>query len=68
MGQHALSVAAFDAKVDLANSRRRTWVPLGRAHAKATAGGGVSKDVMGRTWRMQMQGPWELLEKLMRGA
>jgi hypothetical protein len=67
MGQHALSVAAFDAKVDLANPRRKTWAPLGRAHAKAAAGGGgVSKEVMGRTWRMQ--GPRELLEKLMRGA
>jgi hypothetical protein len=79
MGQHALSVAAFDAAIDLAKSKRfllsEALSVRGRVLAAKGSGEGHGchwdehmqnqqlEEVMGR-----MQGPRELLEKLMRGA
>jgi hypothetical protein len=79
MGQHALSVAAFDAAIDLAKSKRfllsEALSVRGRVLAAKGSGEGYGchwdermqkqqlEEVMGR-----MQGPRELLEKLMRGA
>jgi hypothetical protein len=79
MGQHTLSVAAFDAAIDLAKSKRflLSEALTVRGWALVAKGGGEEhgchwdehmqkrqlEEVMGR-----MQGPRELLEKLMRGA
>jgi hypothetical protein len=79
MGQHTLSVAAFDAAIDLAKSKRfllsEALSVRGRVLAAKGSGEGHGchwddrmqkqqlEEVMGR-----MQGPRELLEKLMRGA
>jgi hypothetical protein len=82
-GQHALAVAAFDAAIDLAKSKRfllsEALSVRGRVLAAKGSGEGHGchwdehitsdmrkqqlEEVMGR-----MQGPRELLEKLMRGA
>jgi hypothetical protein len=79
MGQHMLSVAAFDAAIDLAKSKRfllsEALSVRGRVLVAKGSGEGHGchwdehmqnqqlEEVMGR-----MQGPRELLEKLMRGA
>jgi hypothetical protein len=79
MGQHTLSVAAFDAAIDLAKSKRfllsEALSVRGRVLVAKGSGEGHGchwdehmqkqqlEEVMGR-----MQGPRELLEKLMRGA
>jgi hypothetical protein len=79
MGQHALSVAAFDAAIDLAKAKRfllsEALSVRGRVLTAKGSGEGHGchwdehmqnqqlEEVMGR-----MQGPRELLEKLMRGA
>jgi hypothetical protein len=79
MGQHTLSVAAFDAAIDLAKSKRfllsEALSVRGRVLVAKGSGEGHGchwdehmqnqqlEDVMGR-----MQGPRELLEKLMRGV
>jgi hypothetical protein len=79
MGQHALSVAAFDAAIDLAKSKRfllsEALSVRGRVLVAKGSGEGYGchwdkrmqkqqlEEVIGR-----MQGPRELLEKLMRGA
>jgi hypothetical protein len=79
MGQHTLSVAAFDAAIGLAKSKRfllsEALSVRGRVLAAKGSGEGhgchwdehMQKQQLGEVMG-RMQGPRELLEKLMRGA